>query len=171
MPELKKVFYSLPIDKDIEVIIDSAKQIDQLDEIKYSFELFEPYYQATLFKNDYFKIKPESGNIEIFISDYGLAGQDIDSLQVIYVSLRFGDELTEEIKNEYHRLLRIFESRTGRSEKYELFANSGKTSYGQNFYINNKDELPFMAIEVGLGDCTSDEKSITIYYYKKLSTT
>ena len=169
MSELKKVFYSLPIDSNVENIIEAAKQVEQLTEIDYKSELFEPYFQGTFTSNNYFQTKPISGNMEIFISNYGLAGQYVDSLQVIYLSLYFGNKLTKEILNEYKRLTTIFETLTTKITQHEYYADSGKTGYGKNFYLNKEDELPIMAIKIGLGSCTSDIKSITISYYKKLS--
>ena len=171
MSELKKVFYSLPIDSNVENIIEAAKQVEQLAEIDYESEPFEPYFQGTFTTNNYFQIKPISGNMEIFISNYGLAGQYVDSLQVIYLSLYFGNKLTKEILNEYKRLITIFENLTTKITQHEYYADSGKIGYGKNFYLNKEDELPIIAIKIGLGSCTSDIKSITISYYKKLSLT
>jgi len=171
MQELSEAFFSLSIEADIETVIEAAKQIERLDEIEYSFKPIQPYYQATFLTNNYFNIHPVSGRIEIFTIDDVVAGKDIDSLEIISLSLYFGNELTKEIRSEYKSLVNIFQRKSERIEKYELNADPGKIGYGQYFYQNDKDVLPFMGIEIGLGGCISDRTSIRICYYKNLSTT
>lgn len=166
--ELEKIFYSLPIRLEIETIIDSAKNNDLITSFENSYHITDkPYFSGHISKNNYLSIKPISGQIEIFRSGiYTLRGVDLDSLDVVYVSFDFGEKMTKDLRKEYKRLVRNFKKLTGKSEKYKLYADPGLIGYGFCFFKSENDKLPFMSIEVGLGDCVSDTKSLIVNYYK-----
>lgn len=106
--ELKRIFYSLPIRTEIENIIDSAKNVDLISTFDNSFHNSEkPYLTGYINKNDFITVEPVSGQIEIFRSDqYALCGVELDSLDIIYISLDYGNQMSKELRKEYKRLLK-----------------------------------------------------------------
>lgn len=166
--ELEKIFYSLPIRLEIETIIDSAKKVDLINSFENNIHITDkPYFTGQLSQNNYISIEPNSGQIEIFRSGpYTLWGVDLDSLDVVYVSFDFGDKMTKELKKVYKRLVKTFKNITEKSEKYKLYADPRLIGYGFCFFKSVNDKLPFMSIEIGLGDCVSDTKSLIVNYYK-----
>ncbi len=166
--ELKRIFYSLPIRSEIENIIDSAKNVDLISTFDNRFHNSgKPYLTGYINKNDFITVEPASGQIEIFRSgQYTLWGAELDSLDIIYISLDYGDQMSKELRKEYKRLIKTFKKITETSEKYKLYADPGLIGYGYCFFKSENDRLPFMSIEIGLGDCVSNSKSLSISYYK-----
>ena len=166
--ELEKIFYSLPIRSEIEIIIDSAKNVDLITSYENDYlNSDEPYFTGHINKNDFITITPVSGQIEIFRSgQYAFWGVELDSLGIVSIRLDFGDKMTQELKKEYKRLIKTFKKTTEKSKKYKRYAEPGLTGYGYYFFKSENDKLPFMAIGIGLGDCVSDTKSLIINYYK-----
>ena len=101
--ELEKIYYSLPIQAEIKIIIYSAKQVESITSFGSNYYITDkPYFTGHLSKNDYISIEPNSGQIEIFRSGpYTLWGVDLDSLNVGYVSFDFAYKMTKELKREY----------------------------------------------------------------------
>jgi len=166
--ELEKLFFSLPIRSEIEIIIDSAKNNDFISSFEDNYNLAKkPNFSGNFSQNNYLLIESNSGQIGIFRSGlYTLWGLDLDSLDVVYISLDFGDKMTKELRKEYKRLVKTFKKVSEKSEKYKLYADPGLIGYGFCFFKSVDDKLPFMSIEVGLGDCVSDTKSLIVNYYK-----
>jgi hypothetical protein len=166
--ELAKIFYDLPIQSEIEIIIDSAKKVDLIEPNNSNLLVStRPYFSGYIAKNDHISNYSKSGQIEIFRSSYyTLWGTELDSLDVIYIRLDYGNKITTYQKKDYKRLIRTFKKQTEKSEKYKLYADSGLIGYGYYFFKSPNDKLPFMAIEIGLGDCVSDSKSLSVSYYK-----
>lgn len=166
--ELERIFYSLPIRSDIEKIIDSVKTIDLIEPYQRDYDTTsKPYFSGHISKNEYFTNEKLSGQIEIFRSNYyTLWGTELDSLDVLYISLDYSDQHRKVMEKQYKRLVKIFKKLTEKSEKYKLYADPGIIGYGYCFFKTEKDKLPFMSIEIGLGDCVSDTKSFIVNYYK-----
>lgn len=166
--ELEKILYNLPIESGIEIVIDSAKKNDLIKPYENNYHIStKPYFSGHITKNDYFLNDSNTGQIEIFRSNYyTLWGTELDSLDIIYVRMDYGTKMTKDLKSDYKRLVKIFKKQTEKSEKYKLYADSGLIGYGYCFFKSENEKLPFMAIEIGLGDCVSDDKSLSVSYYK-----
>ena len=166
--ELSRIFYDLPIKENIETTIDSTRTKEKIKEFhKDYFNTDRPYFSGQLNKNDYLNITSTLGQIEIFRSNaYTLWGFELDSLDIIYVSYDFGDNKTKLMTKKYKELVKCFKKITDKNEKYKLYAEPGLIGYGFCFFKSKTDSLPFMSIELGLGNCVTDTKSLQISYYK-----
>jgi len=165
--ELKNIFYSLPIESGIEVIIDSAKNTELISLYDTLIVIDELYFTGHFYKNNYVLIEFISGQIEIFRAEnWTLNGVVVDTMDIMVLYFNYGNEVTKDIRKEYNKLIKTFKGITKANKEYETYADSGLVRYGYLFFKSENDKLPFMSIEIGLGDCISNTKSLIIKYYK-----
>ena len=165
--DLNKYFFDLPIENEIENIIEFAKKSNRIQTgTNIYWDSNRPYFTGNGKYIDS-KMIAHSSQIEIFRSSfYTLWGHELDSLDIISNRIEYGDKLESGLRKEYKSVVKAFKQHSNRHEKYKLYADSGLIGYGFCFFRNEKDNLPYIAVEIGLGDCVSRTKTLIIKYYK-----
>lgn len=141
--ELKKVFFGLPVDTTLTVLIDAAKANTV---IKY-IDLKNDDYTGYLPDYKYLKLQPKHCVLQIFTSGgYSIAGQMLDSVLIISMDANYGDILTKDIKKQYKELITTFKKISMKTEKFELYSGSGKAGDGFYFFRTKEEKIPYLTI-------------------------
>ncbi len=164
--EMKQYFFNLPIDKEIDFIIDSAKNCSMIEAYKDNDQFNRPYFSGYVHYLNSDSVD-FSGQIEIFRSKYyTLWVQELDSIDIISLRFDYGNKNAKTLKKDYRNTVRKLKSYSSNSEKYKLFAEPGKIGYGVCFFEQENGKLPFCAVEIGLGDCVSKSQTLILKYFK-----